>query len=159
MRRRSAISGLVLSTGLALSACLPTVTTIGPVPEAAPFPECMEAPLAFQGETTLAAIGLAEFVAPNEASQAASVWVTAVPVSLGGPGEDASDRIVCVQWPDGSGMAMPIPDDWAPPNLLDGDLADEATDGPPIGLLAVSIGIVLVIGISFLAFRREAPVA
>ena len=127
----------------------------------APFPECDNVELAFFGETTLAAIGLDEMVGPQEAGRVATVWVTAVPVQMGGPGmapggAPPAERMVCAQWADGSGMAGPVPAGWEPPNLLDGDLAETTEgSGPPITLIALGIGTALLVGVSVLAFRRE----
>jgi hypothetical protein len=129
-----------------------------------PFPECQTAELAFAGESTLAAVGLAEFAGGPDANKVGMIWITAGPVAIDQPmpigegkgGPAPSGRWVCVQWPDGSGMAGNIPDDWVPPASLTGAAtSDEGITAPPIGLLALVIGAAVLIGVSVLAFRRE----
>ena len=124
------------------------------------FPECQTAELAFAGESTLAAIGLRDFAGPD-ANKVGMIWVTAGPVAMpgpAGPGMPApvpEGRMVCVQWPDGSGMAGTIPDNWVPP-AGDGVVgSSEASEGPPIGVLVLVGGAAILIGASVLAFRRE----
>ena len=79
----------------------------------------------FSGESSLAALGLGELGGGPDAQRTGMIWVTAEPVNMMGPGplppgmDPEFDRIVCVQWPDGSGMAGPIPDDWTPPAAFD----------------------------------------
>lgn len=134
-------------------------------PGVMPFPECQTAELAFAGESTLAAVGLAEFAGGPDANKVGMIWITAGPVAIDQPmpigegkgGPAASGRWVCVQWPDGSGMAGNIPDDWAPPASLTGGAAtsDEGVTAPPIGVLALVIGAAVLIGVSVVAFRRE----
>jgi hypothetical protein len=127
------------------------------------FPECQNAELAFAGETTLGALGLNEFGGGPEANRVGLIWVTAVPVDMDmGPAPDGkggaapAQRIVCVQWPDGSGMMGPIDDAWQPPSILDGGtggvLADE---GPPLGMVALVVGAAVLVGVSLVAFRHE----
>ena len=130
-----------------------------------PFPECQTAELAFAGESTLAAVGLADFAGGPDANRVGMIWITAGPVAIDQPmpigegkgGPAPAGRWVCVQWPDGSGMAGNIPDDWSPPaSLAGGDAtADEGVTAPPIGVLALVIGAAILIGVSVLAFRRE----
>ncbi|MEO5985558.1 MAG: hypothetical protein ABIW50_00745 [Candidatus Limnocylindria bacterium] len=116
----------------------------------------------FAGETTLASLGLREFAGGQESIRTGMIWVTAGPVSMGEPpmgaggvpGAAPLSRMVCVQWPDGSGMAGSIPDDWRPPvGLVPSTLA---ADGfPPLLGLALVVGVVL--AVSFVAFRQERP--
>ena len=74
-----------------------------------------------------------------------------------GPGpEPPAERLVCMQFPDGSGMAGPVPAGWQPPNLLDGDLAETSEESRvPVTLIVLAVGAALLIGVSVLAFRRE----
>lgn len=152
---------------LLLGACAP----VGPLPGVADpagpdagamFPECQNAELAFAGETTLAALGLHEFGGGPEASKVGLIWVTAGPVSIDmapvpdGKGAVPAQRLVCVQWPDGSGMMGPVDDAWQAPSILDGgDGGAPAGDGPPLGVVALAIGAVVLVGASMLAFRRD----
>lgn len=130
--------------------------------EALPFPECQTGEYAFAGESTLAAIGLGDFAGGPDANKVGMIWVTAGPVAMGGPPGGPGlppdmpvGRMVCVQWPDGSGMAGTIPDDWVPPAVALGSGPSGASGGPPVALLALVAGAVVVVGVSVVAFRRE----
>ena len=117
----------------------------------------------FSGESTLAALGLAdEFGGGRDAQRTGMIWVTADPVNMNGPGPlpagvpAAMDRMVCVQWPDGSGMAGPVPPDWQPPNVL--NTAAEGAGGElPLTLIGLIVAAVLIGAVSFLAFRERRP--
>ena len=158
---------VLLTAGCAIGGSGQAVVGVGVAePAVMPFPECQTAELAFAGESTLAAVGLAEFAGGPDANKVGMIWITAGPVAIdqpmpigGGKGELApAGRWVCVQWPDGSGMAGNIPDDWVPPASLTGGAtttADEGFTAPPIGVLALVIGAAVLIGVSVLAFRRE----
>jgi len=130
------------------------------------FPECQGVELAFQGETTLGAIGLEEFAGGPDASKVGLIWVTADPVAMDmgpmpvGKGGDLppAQRVVCVQWPDGSGMMGQIDNAWQPPSLIDGGDGGALTaegSGPPLGLVALVVGAAVLVGVSVFAFRRE----
>jgi hypothetical protein len=168
MRRRSLLilaMPLLLTAGCAVGGSgQQVVAGPGVVGAGMPFPECQTAELAFAGESTLAAVGLAEFAGGPDANKVGMIWITAGPVAVDQPmpigegkgGPAPSGRWVCVQWPDGSGMAGNIPDDWVPPASLTGAAtSDEGITAPPIGLLALVIGAAVLIGVSVLAFRRE----
>jgi len=157
---------MLLTTGCGLAGSGQPAIGVGVAdPAVMPFPECQTAELAFAGESTLAAVGLAEFAGGPDANKVGMIWITAGPVAIdqpmpigGGKGDvAASGRWVCVQWPDGSGMAGNIPDDWVPPASLTGGAttSDEGVTAPPIGVLALVVGAVVLIGVSVVAFRRE----
>lgn len=134
------------------------------------FPECTQAgEFAFAGESTLAALGLGEMMGGPDASKPGMIWVTANPVQMQGPGGGVGmgmeampmQRMVCVQWPDGSGMSTTVPDGWEVPVDIGGDDAAEASatvSAAPVDLgpIAVMVAVVVLIGFSVLAFRREA---
>ena len=132
-----------------------------------PWPECQTGDYAFAGESTLGAIGLGDFAGGPDANRVGMIWVTAGPASLdvpmpepagGGKGVPVgAARMVCVQWPDGSGMAGNIPDDWVLPAGVAGSPApDEEAAAPlPIGVLTLVGGAIVLVGVSVLAFRRE----
>lgn len=114
----------------------------------------------FSGETSLAALGLGdEFGMGPDAQRIGTVLVTAEPVNMMGPGplpagvEAEFDRMVCVQWPDGSGMAGPVPDGWEPPSAVNLDAAADA--GPPYVLIGLIAAVAVIAGVSYLAFRGE----
>ena len=120
--------------------------------EAPALPPCDEAPgFVFQGETTLAALDLADTVGPGEANRVGQVWVTEPFAPSGmGPGAPLAARWLCVEFDDGSGMGTTLPDDWQPPGST---LALEG-GGSPLPVLA-TLGLALaVVVISVLAFRR-----
>jgi hypothetical protein len=166
MRSRAALPLAVVA--ILLAGCSLVLPQSGPVAvgpgvaeaEAMMFPECQTAELAFAGESTLAAIGLAEFGGPD-ANKAGMIWVTAGPVAMPGPrppgvGDAMPEgRMVCVQWPDGSGMSGTIPDGWLPPAGVPVEGPSETTGGLPIGVLVLVGGAAVLIGASVLAFRRE----
>ena len=161
-------AGLLLAVLLAgcASVAQPLGAPVGGVPGLAPgaasFAECQVDSYAYTGETTLAALGLGQMAGP-EAGKVGRIWVTAEPVSMDGfgggkglPGDVPAQRWVCVEWPDGSGMASPIDDEWVPPSILDGGSGTaNAGEGLPVGVLAVVIGVAALIGVSMLAFGRE----
>lgn len=117
----------------------------------------------FSGETSLAAIGLGDdFGAGPDAQRIGMIWVTAEPVNMMGPGppppgmEVQLERMVCVQWQDGSGMAGPLPPDWEPPGTVTlDDAAAAAAREPPLVLIGLVVAVALIAGVSFLAFRNE----
>ncbi|MCA1587418.1 MAG: hypothetical protein LC744_01710 [Chloroflexi bacterium] len=149
----------LMGAGLLLAACQPMGSAaIAPDPNMAMGCEQAEA-FAFSGQTTLAAIGLEEFSGGPDAQRTGMIWVTADPVSMFGPGPpppgmaDDTQRMVCVQWPDGSGMAGPVPPGWEPPSTLNLDATSE--DGPPFVLIGLVLAAALIGGVSFVAFRGE----
>lgn len=155
---RAVLSGATVVLSLVLGACQ---AVSGPaVDPAIAGMGCEQAQaFAFSGETSLAAIGLDEFGGGPDAQRIGMVWVTADAVNIHGPGpmppgmEPMIDRMVCVMWPDGSGMAGPVPAGWEPPNASNAVLAEEA--GPPLTLIGLIVAAGLIIGVSFLAFREE----
>lgn len=156
--------------GLARLLCVPAVlitlagcgTALGAVPivnpiDASAMEPCNQAPLAFNGTTTLAALGLADQVGGPDANKPGHIWVTADPIVPEGwgapPGAPPAPpmRFVCVEWQDGSGMSGSIDLAWQPPSGL---ATADADGGAPLRAVGV-LGLVLVgIVISVIAFRR-----
>jgi hypothetical protein len=123
-----------------------------------PFPECKADAYTFVGRTSLQTLGLAHLW-PEESGSAAEIWITDGPVAIepadpagGGAAPPGPQRMICVEMADGSGMAGPIDADWVLPSAL-GELAASDAGGTPIGLVGLVVGIVLVAGVSALAFR------
>jgi hypothetical protein len=166
-----------LWAALVVAACAPVAQPVGravaepaigvavdpAAPGLQPFPECQTDEYAFVGESSLAALGLADDLGGGpDASRVGMIWVTAnpvtqpqpVPVGGGKLGDQPAQRWVCVQWPDGSGMGGSVPDEWVPPESAVTAVATEAQE-IPLGTLAVLVGAVVLIGFSFVAFRRE----
>jgi hypothetical protein len=131
---------------LTLVACSTTVTVVGgPVvaDQPAMFPECQADAFAFAGTTSLAGLGLGYVTDPAEASRIGTAWVTA------GPAGPSSGRLLCMDYPDGSGILMEVPADWVPPGAE--VIETTSIDWPRIGL---GIGAVALVGVTALAFRR-----
>jgi len=163
---------------LAMTGCA-SVVQVQPMPAVAPggngvavdvamFPECQAAAeFNFAGEGTLAALGLGDTVAGPDATRPAMIWVTAGPVPNVGPagagkglevGDTTAERVVCVQWSDGSGMMTTIPDEWKlPSDIGDGETASAAASSEQLNLgpIAVLVAVVVLLVASILAFRRE----
>lgn len=159
---RTAIAGAAIALSFVLGACQ-TVSgpLVGPgIDPAMAQMGCEQAEaFAFSGETTLAAIGLEEFAGGPDAQRVGMVWVTADAVNVNGPGpmppgmEPMLDRMVCVQWPDGSGMSAPVPAGWEPPE--GSGVAPAEAAGPPLTLIGLIVAAGLIVGVSYLAFREE----
>jgi hypothetical protein len=143
---------LAVATALTLTACAASLRA--PAAGGPPFPECEADAYAFVGETSLAAIGLADMW-PEEAGRVGEIWVTAVPVPQFGPPGAApmGQRVVCLEFDDGSGMAGPIDDAWQPPGAGLA-LPDAGGDLPWAGLTAIA-AVILVLVISLFAFRTK----
>lgn len=153
MRRRA---GAVLAIGVlgaAMAACGGLVPAADAPP--APFPECEDDAYAFVGDTTLAAIGLADLW-PEEAQRVGDVRVTAgpadpddFPVPPGAP--PLTGRVMCIEFGDGSGMSTVIDDTWQPPGGF--DLATAVDGASPSAAVAIIVAAVAVLAVSVLAFR------
>ena len=146
----------VLTALAACSTARGAVPVVNPVDPNA-MPPCNEAPLAFSGTATLAALGLGEFAGEPDRSRPGQVWITAdafVPSDWGvGPGGPPPEpmRFVCVEWNDGSGMSGSIDLAWQPPA---GFATGQPDEGPPLATLGLLGMLVAGIVISVLAFRR-----
>lgn len=146
----------------ALSAVAVGCSAVGPLTggaagRPAPMPECDTDNLAFFGENvTLAAIGIDASMAGPDANRPATIWVTRDPVADAGelpPGArpPPAQRWVCAQFDDGSGMGMSLDDSW---ELRTPVAAPEEPGQLPIGTLAVALAAVVVVTVSYFAFRR-----
>jgi len=121
----------------------------------APFPECEAERYAFIGQSSMAALGLNEF--GQDANRTGTIWVTADRVAVDvGPAPPGApplvqepSRMVCAEWPDGSGMSGPVPDDWQPPVADAAPAAEAFPLAPVLGVVLLAV----LIGASFLAFR------
>lgn len=157
MVRRAVVAAAVAAI---LAGCTTTTTFVGePVivgaDAPAPFPECQAEAFAFVGEASLAAIGLESLAGGGpDANRVGRVWVTAGPGRMDmGPGAPPSgQRVLCIEWPDGSGMSTTIDDGWLPPGV---EAVETTTTSPAWPVIGVAAVVVLLLGVSFLAFRRE----
>lgn len=148
---RAVLTAAVMLLAPACATVLPAAEAVDPPP----FPECDVDAFAFSGETSLVALGLADLF-PDQASRTGEIWVTAKP-NPGAfdmpPGMAPMDqRLICVEFADGSGMVGPIDDAWQPPGneLLD---VTEGSSGVPLGPIAVLLAVAVVVVGSVLAFR------
>lgn len=156
-RARAALAVLV---GVVTCACAQIAPVAAPTPD---MPGCDQAgDFAFVGETTLDAIGLGAEFGGEDANRPGMVWVTAGPVSMEPGGRrpagamrrpEPVGRVVCIQWPDGSGMAGHISAEWQPPGGLQGPPVDSDGDTPTALLVVAAVAIL--VGVSFLAFRER----
>jgi hypothetical protein len=165
MRRWSAVTAL--GVAVILPACAGSVSVgegaagiVQAVPERLPpFEECQADAFAFVGNTSLAAIGLGEVGGGPDADRVGSVWVTAGPAAADvfpGPNGPAAGRMMCIEWPDGSGMSTTVDDAWQPPGIGAAAGGAETSSDVPFGPIAAGAAALLLVVISYLAFRRDA---
>jgi hypothetical protein len=151
-----------------LVACMPVVGPAGggapALGDPAPFPECQTDQYAFAGVSTLSALGMNEF--GPDSSKPGMIWITANPVDQSdkippGGAPPPPSRMLCVQWQDGSGMSGPVPDDWEMPQGVGVTVAgtDAEAGGVPLAMIALLAGAILLVGVSVVAFRRDASAA
>lgn len=133
------------------------VPIINPIDPNAMEP-CNQAPLAFTGTTTLAALGLHQFAGGAEVARPGQIWITAdaiVPADwrAGPPGAPPPEpaRFACVEWDDGSGMAGSLDPAWQLPSGLASSSSEGESPLPMVGVLGLVLACVV---ISMLAFRR-----
>jgi hypothetical protein len=162
MRRRPAGSLLLLAVVLAGCGLLPNDPPPADGPQS--VTEC-EPPLAFEGETTIADLGLVDAI-PNVADDATRrglivitrdivTWEQFAPPGVAA--EVPAGQLLCVTWADGSGMATLLHRPFA------GAVGDPAaeTEGFPTApiLVGLVIVVILLVAASWLAFRSDAPPA
>jgi hypothetical protein len=146
-----------LATAAFLAACSTLTPGIpGPVPDDEPdgFQDC-EAPYAFDGETTMAALGLGD--AGPDAARPGRFRITQDTITHeefappGAPVHIPEGQVLCVTWADGSGMAMMLAEPWRAPE------EGGAETVPPSAAILGVIGLVVVIGgaIAWIAFRSD----
>ena len=106
---------------------------------------------AYVGETSLAALGLADDagVMGGDAERVGSVWF-----SPDGGDPAAQSRLVCIQYDDGSVMVTGVDSSWQPPGAPSAP-GDGSAAGVPMPIILVGGGAVVIIGFSIVAFRRE----
>jgi hypothetical protein len=152
------LPGLVAIAMIAGCSLVPFDPT--PDPEAGPglVGDCMP-PFVLDEETTLGALGLAQFEGMGaDLVRRGSVRVTEATLrweDFAPPGVVplvAEGQLLCITWPDGGGFTTLLHE----PFRQDGFplAAAESGDGPPVALLVAAVA-VIVVGVSWLAFRRE----
>ena len=119
------------------------------------------APFAFEGETTIAELGLVDAIpeiTADDATRQGTIRVTrdAVPWDEFAPPDAppavAAGQLLCVTWDDGSGMTTIL----HRPFIGQGSGPDgqPATSGPSAAPLFFAVAFLVVAGASWLAFRR-----
>jgi hypothetical protein len=110
--------------------------------------------LEYLGETSVAALGLtSQFGTGPEASRIGSVWMSSSGAAVQGLG-GAGDRVICIEYGDGSAMASTIDGSWQPP-AIDASVEDGG-GGVPTPILLVGGSAIVIVGFSVVAFRRDA---
>lgn len=154
----------ILFVAAALAGCSVSPVVDGAIPAAngptAPFPECMAAEYAYVGRTTPNAIGLRDAQGAAfgpDGSRVGMIWVTANPVEpepVPGVVQPEPTRWMCMQFPDGSGLATGVDPNWQPPGSAAAE--DGASSAAlPVEPVVIAVVVLSVIGVSVLAFRGE----
>jgi hypothetical protein len=150
-----------LAASLVLAGC--GLVPNDPVPAAGPqsLTDC-EPPLAFEGDATVADLGLADAV-PNigvaDATRPGRIQITRDTVTHeqfappGAPVVVPEGQLLCVTWPDGSGFTTMLGEPFA--GVAEAPLANAGAPSLLTPIL-VGVGALLLVGISWMAFRREA---
>jgi hypothetical protein len=125
--------------------------------------EC-EPPLAFEGETTIAELGLADAMQLDEvtASRRGEIsitrdtvtWQEFAPPDV--PAVVPAGQMLCITWPDGTGMTglLSVP---FPAAAAEG--GPDAAGAFPVVPILVGFALLAAVALSWLAFRRDAPAA
>jgi hypothetical protein len=128
------------------------------------FQDC-EPPYVFEGDSTIAALGIEPEGMTQELSMPGHIRITRDTITHeefappGTPVFIAEGQVLCIDWAAGDrgGMAMMLEERWEPPGVLD-PLDPAAGEGPaPIALLALGAAVAAVAGASWLAFRHRPP--
>ena len=161
MPERLVRQSAILCASLVLAACGQVIAPEGPAgdPGAIGFQDC-EPPFVFDGDSTIAALGIDAEGLTHELTMPGHIRITRDTVTheeFAPPDTPVfieEGQVLCIEWAggNGGGMAMMLAEPWAPPGVLD----PSALDGPaPLALIAL-IAVLLVAGvISWLAFGRE----
>lgn len=156
--------GAILGASLVLAACQ-VIAPQAPAddPGAIGFQDC-EPPFVFDGESTIAALGIEAEGLTHELTMPGHIRITRDTITHeefappGAPVFIEEGQVLCIEWAgDNRGaMAMMLAEPWVPAGVLD----PFAADGPaPVALLALIAVLVIAGVISWLAFGRERPSA
>jgi hypothetical protein len=159
--RLLAVPVLLTGCGLVPNDPVPAEPVPGDGPQS--ITDCVP-PLAFEGEATIADLGLAIPGLAAEATRPGTIRITADTVNWeqfappGVPAVVPEGQMLCVTWADGSGMTTLLSEPFTGVGAIP---ADEAGSGSfPWTPILFGIAVVLVVGVSWIAFRREsAPAA
>jgi len=146
---------VVLTAGCSLLRFDPT-----PDPEAGPglIGDCMP-PFALHEETTLGALGIAQFEGLGaelnrsgtvRITQATVRWEDFAPPDV--PAVVPEGQLLCMTWPDGGGMSTLLHEPFGQPGFDPAE--DEGSGGPAVVLVALGAAVLVVLGVSWVAFGR-----
>lgn len=144
-----------------LAACATVLAPEVPAPEREPAPagfqDC-EPPYAFDGESTIAALGIEPEGLTHELTMRGHIRITRDAITHeefappGVPVHIPEGQVLCATWQDGSGLALMLSEPWGPPGAF--DLA--GGEGRALLELAVLAAVIVAAAlVSWLAFRRE----
>jgi len=153
---------LAAGVALLLTGC-GTLLPNDAVPDVDPGPQEItdcEPPFVFEGETTMAELGLAQILEIGAtATRRGSVVITRDIVTHEqfappeAPVVVPAGQLLCLTFPDGSGVSMMLPE---PFPLADEDAGDGSGPGAvPLTPILVGAAVLILAAISWLAFRRE----
>jgi hypothetical protein len=159
---RPLLAATALFAGLATTAScglLPFDPTPDPAAEPGVATDCAP-PFVLHEETTLGALGIGQFedlgvhlnrVGSVRITEAAVRWEDFAPPDV--PPAVPEGQLLCVTWPDGSGLSTLLHEPFGRGGV--DALPGGIEDGPPIALAGLAVAVLLVVGVSWLAFRRE----
>ena len=148
----------LVTTSAVLAACTAVIAPDDPAPEEngglLGFQDC-EPPFVFDGESTIAALGIEAEGLTHERTIRGRIRITRDIITHeefappGAPVHVPEGQVLCVEWANGGGMAMMLPERW------DRRGAVPAPGDVPVALLV--IGSVVLVGgvVSWVAFRRD----
>lgn len=150
--------------GILIAACTPVLAPDQPAGDdqgLLGFQDC-EPPYAFEGESTMAALGIEAEGLTHELTMRGHIRITRDAVTHeefappGVPVVVPEGQVLCIEWADGGGggMAMMLRQPWPPPGV--GAAMPGAGGSTPLVPVLVGVAVVVIGVVSWLAFRRDA---
>lgn len=158
-RRLQAVPGLLAAVAIT-TACGLVPFDPPPDPEAGPgFAGDCNPPFVLSEETTLGALGIGQFEEMGlELDRVGSIRITEATVRWEdfAPPDVApmvpEGQLLCVTWPDGSGLSTLLHEPFAPRGIAFPDVGGQ---GPPTAIVGVTLAVLLVAAAAWWAFRRD----
>ena len=150
------LTAALAACGIGVSGALPA----DEVPPPIGFPECNADAYDFAGQGTLRQLGLdkATPVPPPDPDQPAMIWVThdLKPHDFGAPGGEVEMvRMLCFEFPDGSGGSeWPVHPDWRPP-IADAQSTETSSSGFPAALLVAGLTAAVLLTVSLVGSEAQ----